>query len=68
MYDKLVPKVNNIDSNDFVLKTKYNADKTELEKKIPKVTDFVKKTRLTELENEIPDISSLAKKTALTAV
>ena len=61
MYDKLIAKVNNIDTNDFVLKTKYNADKTELEKKIPKMTDFVKKTKLTELENEIPDISSLAK-------
>ena len=62
MYDKLIAEVNNIDTNDFVLKTKYNADKTELEKKIPKMTDFVKKTKLTELENKIPDISSLAKK------
>ena len=33
LYDQLVAKVNNIDTNDFVLKTKYNADKTELEKK-----------------------------------
>ena len=33
VYDKLVAKVNNIDTNDFVLKTKYNADKTELRKK-----------------------------------
>ena len=33
VYDKLVPKVNNFDSGGFVLKTKYNADKTELEKK-----------------------------------
>ena len=31
--DKLVAKVNNIDTSDFVLKTNYNADKTELEKK-----------------------------------
>ena len=31
--DKLVAKVNKIDTNDFVLKTKYNADKTELRKK-----------------------------------
>ena len=42
-YDKFVAKVNNIDTNGFVLKTKYNTDKTELEKKIPNVTDFVKK-------------------------
>ena len=33
MYEKLVAKVNNIDTSDFVLKTKYNTDKTELEKK-----------------------------------
>ena len=68
VYDKLVAKVDNIDTNDFVLKTKYNTDKTELEKKIPNVTDFVKKAKLTELENKIPDISNLATKTALTAV
>ena len=43
MYDKLVAKVNNIDTSDFVLKTKYWTDKTELENKIPDVTDFVKK-------------------------
>ena len=33
VYDKLVAKVNYIDTSGFVLKTKYNADKTELEKK-----------------------------------
>ena len=67
VYDKLAAKVNNIDTSDFVLKTKYQTDKTELEKKIPDVTDFVKKTKLTELENKIPDVSSLAKETELTA-
>ena len=68
VYDKLAAKVNNIDTSAFVLKTKYQTDKTELEKKIPDVTDFVKKTKLTELENKIPDVSSLATKTALSAV
>ena len=68
VYDKLVTKVNNIDTRDFVLKTTYTTDKTELEKKIPDKTDFVKKVKLTELENKIPDISSLATKTALTTV
>ena len=68
VYDKLVAKVDNIDATDFVLKTNYNADKTELEKKIPDVADFVKKANLTELKNKIPDISNLATKTALTAV
>ena len=65
-------KVNNIDTSDFVLKTKYTTDKTELEKKIPDTSDLVKKTnyntKTTELENKIPDISSLATKTALTTV
>ena len=68
VYDKLVAKVDNIDTSNFALKTNYNADKTESEKKIPNVTDFVKKAKLTELENKIPDISNLATKTALTAV
>ena len=68
VYDKLVAKVNNIDTSGFVLKTKYDTDKSELENKIPDVTDFVKKAKLTELENKIPDVSSLATKTALTAV
>ena len=68
VYDKLLAKVNNIDTSDFVLKTKYQTDKTELEKKIPYVADFVKQVKLTELENKIPDISNLATKTALTTV
>ena len=66
-YDKLATKVNNIDTSDFVLKTKYQTDKTELGKKMPDVTDFIKKTKLSELENKIPDASNLATKTALKA-
>ena len=31
--DKLVAKVNNIDTSEFVLKTKYQTDKGELERK-----------------------------------
>ena len=54
-----------MDTNDFVLKTKYNTGKTELGNKIPNVT---KKAKLTELENKIPIISNLATKTALTTV
>ena len=68
VYDKLPAKVNNIDTSDFVLKTKYQTEKTEWEKKIPDVTDLIKKAKLTVLENKIPDVSSLARKTALTAV
>ena len=65
----MVAKVNNIDTNNFVLKTKYQTDKTELEKKVPNVSNLVKnKAKLTQLGNKIPDISSLATKTAWTAV
>ena len=52
-YDKLVAKLDNIDTSDFLLLTKYNTDKTELENKIPDVTDFIKKTKLTKLQNKI---------------
>ena len=68
VYDKLVAKVNNIDTNNFVLKTKNNTDKTELETKIPSVADFVKEEKLIELQNKILDIGNLATKTALTTV
>ena len=65
---KLAAKVSNTDTTDLVLKTIYLTDKTELEQKIPDVTDFIKKTKLTELEVKIPDVSSLAVKTTLIAV
>ena len=73
VFDKLVTKVNvirlnNIDTSDFVLRLKYNTGKTELENKIPNMTDFAKKAKLAELENKIPYISNLATKTELTAV
>ena len=69
VYDKLVPKVNNIGTSDFVLKTKYDMDKSELEKKIPDtVTKTDYNTKITEIENKIPDVSNLATKTTLTTV
>ena len=68
MYNKLIAKVDNIDTSDFVLKTMYRTDKKELENKILDMSNLVKKTKLTELENKIPDISNLATKTALTTV
>ena len=71
VYNKLVAKVDNIDTSDFALKTKYNIDQTELENKIPDTSSLVKKTnyntKITELENKISDVSNLATKTALTA-
>ena len=45
MHDKLVEKVNKIDTSGFVLKTKYDADKSELEKQIPDVTDLAEKNK-----------------------
>ena len=50
MYDKLVSKVNNIDTTGFVLKTKYNTNKSDLEKKI------------IDADKTIPDASGLVKK------
>ena len=43
VYDKLAAKVNNIDISGFVLKTKYDTDKSDLEKKIPDTSELVKK-------------------------
>ena len=43
-YDKLVAKVNNIDTSDFVLRTNYQTDKTWLDNKIPDISGLVKKT------------------------
>ena len=61
--DKLVAKVNNIDTSEFVLKRTYNADKTELESKTPDVSSLTIKTASTAVENKIPDVNSLFKKT-----
>ena len=46
VYDKLVTKVNNIDTSGFVLKTKYDTDKSELENKILDKSDRAKQKRL----------------------
>ena len=43
VYDKLAAKVKSIDTSNFVLKTKYQTDKTGLEKKISGVSDLAKK-------------------------
>ena len=41
-YDKLVAKVNSIDASAFILKTKYDTDKSEFENKIPDISGLVK--------------------------
>ena len=79
VYDKLVAKVNNIDISGFVLKTKHDADKSDLErkisdadKKIPDTSELFRKTdynvKITEIEGKIPNISSLATAYTLTVV
>ena len=46
VYDKLVAEVNTIDTSDFVLKTQYDTDKSELESKIPDTSGLVKKKQI----------------------
>ena len=71
MYNNLVEYVNNIDASRFVLKTKYDADTSDLEKKTPDASRLVKKTdysaKITQIESKIPSISCLDTNTALTA-
>ena len=72
VYDKLDAKVSSTDTSAFVLKTEYDAYKTELENKILDTSELVKKAdyniKITKIEGKIPDVSNLATKTALTAV
>ena len=72
VYDKLVAKVNSVDTSGFVLKTKYDRDKSEIKKKIPDTNGLVKETdynaKITEIVGIIPSISGLATKAALTLV
>ena len=54
----------------FVLKTKYDADKMDLEKKIPDTTKLVKKSnynaKISDLENKISSISGSVTTSTLT--
>ena len=52
-YDKLVAKVNKIETTGFVLKTTDDTDKSDLEKKI------------SDADKNVPDTNDLAKKTDL---
>ena len=66
IFDKLVAKVDNIDTSGFVLRTKYHTDKSKLDNKIPDTSDLAKKTyynsKITDIEGKILDISGLATK------
>ena len=63
MYDKLVAKVDNIDTSGLVKKTDYNTKISEIENKIPNISGLATKTALTAVENKIPSITGLVKKT-----
>ena len=59
-YDILVAKLNRIDTSAFILKTKYDTEKTEIENKIPYRSGLAIKadynTKITEIEGKIPDV------------
>ena len=74
-YEKLVAKVDIINTAGFVSKTTYDTDKSDLEKKISdvgkKILDtsaFVKKADFKPKITEVRNISGLATNSALTAV
>ena len=68
----MIAKVNSIDTSGFVLKTEHDADKSEIQNKIPDTSGLVEKTdyntKISEIEGKIPNVSDLATKTALTTV
>ena len=72
--NKLVPvpvdliKLSDVIKNDVIRKTDYNTKITEIENKIPDISNLATKTALTPVENKIPNVSWSATKAALTAV
>ena len=67
MYDKLLTKVNVVDTSRFALKTQYDTDKSGLEQKIND-TDKKISAKISKIEGKIPSISGLATVATLTAV
>ena len=79
MYDKLVAKENNIDTSEFVLKTKHDTAKLDLEKKISdadkEISDNIwlanerdYNAKISEIIAKLPNIAGLTTNIALTAV
>ena len=72
--DKLVPvpvdltKLSDVVKNDVVKKADYNTKITDLENKIPDISNLITKTALTSVENKIRTIGNLATKTAFTSI
>ena len=67
--DKLVPvpvdlsKLSDVVKNDIIKKTDYNGNITDIENKIPDISNLATETVLNTVENKIPDTSVLVKKT-----
>ena len=56
-------KLSDVVKNDVVKKTDYNAKITEIENKIPDISNLATKTALNIVKNKILDTSGLLKKT-----
>ena len=69
-YNKLVTKVDNIDTTNFVKKNKYEKDGSDFD--IPDISTLVKKAdfniKVTEIKGKIPSITGLDTNSELTAV
>ena len=61
-YNKLVTKVDSTDTAGFVLKTKYDADNSKIEKMLKQGSGVASKDELDVVENKIPDINNLVVK------
>ena len=70
MYDELVAKLNRIDTSAFVLKTRCDTIKSQMESKIPDTSGLVKKTdcnaKITQIEGKMQSISGLTTNAAQT--
>ena len=51
-----------LSKNDVIKKTDYNAKITEMENKIPDISNLASKTALNTVENKIPDTSGYIKR------
>ena len=58
-YDKLVEKVDNVDTTGFVLKTTYDTDKSETQIQINQIH---LESKISDADKKIPDTRDLAKK------
>ena len=71
-YNKLVIKVDNIDTTNFVSKIKYDSEIGDLKLKIPDTSGLLQtsvfNSEITEVENKIPDVKNLAIKNDISSL